>query len=235
MILGLCGQAGSGKSFIADILQKKYNYKSMSFADPLKRICQDTFKFSDMQLWGPSEARNTPDLRYPRPCRGCAGCGYLDDDSQCESCNGAGKTYLTPREALQKLGTEWGRACFENIWVKYTINTAQKLLTNKTGPWLPYSPSKGLGQLPSWTEEISGVVISDVRFQNEIDGIVNAGGKVVRIKRDTTTLKGSAAQHSSEVEQSTIPDSAFNHVLQNVNDLDALTLSIERMMCKLGA
>lgn len=242
MILGLCGQAGSGKSFIADILQERYSYKVISFADPLKRICQDVFKFTNQQLWGPSEFRNIPDKRWPRPCKSCHSNGYFIDDSKeqhsivkCQICDGVGKTYLTPREALQQLGTEWGRSCYENIWVQYAIGLAQTLSSNPVGPWLPYSAQSGLGVLPTWTDKVSGVVISDVRFQNEIDGIMNAGGKVIRIKRDTSTLKCVAVQHSSEVEQASIPDSVFNYVLQNVQDLDALNLSIETMMFKLGA
>jgi hypothetical protein len=63
---------------------------------------------------------------------------------------------FTPREALQKMGTEAGREVFhKDIWVISLLNRA-----------------KG-----------KDVVVTDVRFQNEIKYIQDNGGIVIRVKR----------------------------------------------------
>jgi hypothetical protein len=60
----LFGEAGSGKDTVADILAKSYGSVSVAMADPMKRLCEYVFDFSENQLWGPSERRNAPDFRY---------------------------------------------------------------------------------------------------------------------------------------------------------------------------
>ena len=69
-----------------------------------------------------------------------------------------GMPNLTPRWVLQYWGTEVCRKGFhDNIWIASLEN---KLRTSK-----------------------DNIVISDVRFPNEIKAIHNAGGKVIRVKR----------------------------------------------------
>lgn len=64
---------------------------------------------------------------------------------------------FTPRMALQQLGTEACRGVFhENIWV----HLLEKRIGNQ-----------------------KNVVITDVRFPNEIESIVRMGGHIVRVKR----------------------------------------------------
>ena len=63
---------------------------------------------------------------------------------------------FTPRYALQLMGTEAGRNVFhQDIWVMSLLNRA-----------------KG-----------KDVVVTDVRFKNEIEYIQNNGGRIVRVKR----------------------------------------------------
>lgn len=42
-LIGLVGMKQVGKSTIGNHLQKQYGFKALSFADPLKRICSETF------------------------------------------------------------------------------------------------------------------------------------------------------------------------------------------------
>lgn len=254
MIIGLCGIAGSGKSFIADIIQKKYNYQVIALADPIKRICQDVFGFSYTQLWGPSHERNKPDLRYPRKCKNCNGEGvvlnYTLDEltsySACEICSGSKETHLSPREALQSFGTSAGRECYENIWTEYTIKTAKELMAGKSitfqwldgeetkQVWYDYLPNVGITNSREISQP-SGVLISDVRFYNEMLAIKKNSGKIVKIIRDApSTLNGVLSQHSSETEQSKIPNSEFDAILYNDKDLNVLEKSIEETLFKLS-
>jgi len=353
MIIGITGKAGAGKDTAADVLVERFNFVKVALADPLKRICQEVFDFSDEQLWGPSEKRNEPDQRYQRPrgyiypttpvgalwfpigggrtliseedlevvstrkwcvnkkesgkrtdyvretstslkmhqfllgdapegqvidhingdgldnrrenLRFCThsenhaneqkraggssvfkGVGFdasrqkwsaklmVDGetknlgrfDSEVAAANAYDKAaleafgsharlnsamFLTPRHALQQLGTEFGRGCYDNVWVDYAMRVAKMLMT---GPYI-YHRKHGLQRFDVLTNAMrekfelgtgrvmaaGGVVIPDVRFKNEADAIRQAGGKIWRIIRPGAGLEGDAGKHASEVEQ----------------------------------
>jgi hypothetical protein len=137
MIIGLVGFIGSGKGTVGDILEQKGFIKD-SFAKPLKDACAVMFGWSRELLEGDTEMsrkwREEPD-------------SYWSEKFGRE---------FTPREALQKMGTEAGREVFhKDIWVISLLNRA-----------------KG-----------KDVVVTDVRFQNEIQYIQDNGGIVIRVKR----------------------------------------------------
>jgi hypothetical protein len=168
MIIGITGRAGSGKSTVGDILVKEHGFVCVNLADPLKRICRDVFGFTYEQLWGPSSARNTPDERYPYPW------------------------FLTPRHALQQLGTEWGRRCYENVWIDYALRVAHEILEEGR----EYYPTRGTTVELADTRA-SGVVIADVRFPNEAAAIRAKGGVLWRTHFGEG-LSGGAGHHASE-------------------------------------
>jgi len=60
-IIGVTGQAGSGKDEVAGRLVQKHGFAQLSLADPMKRFGLNVFGFDVIQLWGPSSARNTFD------------------------------------------------------------------------------------------------------------------------------------------------------------------------------
>lgn len=162
-VIALSGLAGSGKNTVAKLL----GGVEISFAEPLKRFCQEVFDFSDAQLYGPSSERNRPDLRYPIRCHGCQTCGFQRDHFI---------GHLTPRQALQTLGTEWGRACYENVWADLGVRRALAV----RGPL---------------------AIITDCRFINEARAVRAAGGEVWRIIRPGAGLEGATGAHPSEAEQ----------------------------------
>jgi len=47
MIIGVAGNAGSGKDTVADHLVKHHGFVKVALADPLKRICREVFDFSE--------------------------------------------------------------------------------------------------------------------------------------------------------------------------------------------
>lgn len=183
VIVGLCGSAGVGKDTTADRLVRKWGFQKLSLADPMKEMVKEIYGFSDYQLWGPSGARNEPDSRYKRP----------------------DGTYLTPREALQTLGTEFGRRCWPDTWISLALKRARRMAQE------------------------THVVIPDVRFSNELDAIQAAGGKVVRLRRSTAVdpLAIGVAGHASEAEQLQIPDSRFDMILNLPEGLDNAAVTVD--------
>lgn len=150
-LIALTGYARSGKNTVASIIREEANtlVNEIAFADPMKDFCREVFGFSEAQLYG--NEREKPDARWTRP----------------------DGTPLTARFALQTLGTEWGRACDPNLWVKAGINRARRLFDS--GATL--------------------VVFTDCRFLNEARAVSEAGGEVWRIRRDVPQLS-----HASERE-----------------------------------
>lgn len=205
MILGISGQAGVGKDTFADELVRSCGFVKIALADPMKRFCAQVFGFSAETLWGPSEKRNE------------------------EHAHLGG---LTARHALQQLGTEWGRSCGEDTWIRYGLRVAKTLLLPTLDgdcPWR-YSPEIGLYQGAEFQPAVRGVVFTDIRFVNELTAIRIAGGTAIRIRRDTARLlDGAAGLHKSEQEQQGIPDSAFDHVLENVGSKESLQLIARRL------
>lgn len=178
MIVGLAGKAGVGKDTAAKVLVEKYGFDLRALADPVKRICRDVFSFTNEQLYGPSERRNREDSRYVR------------EDGQ----------PLTPRYALQRLGTEWGRHCYPDVWVN--------LLLQRYHRKKEYSPSYRL-------------VVPDVRFANEVSVLRNYG-IVVLIRRPQSSLSGEAAAHASETVLDRIPLTDFDAIIDNDGSIEDL-------------
>ena len=210
MILGIMGKAGAGKDTFADLLVKEHGFVKIGLADEMKRWLKRVFDFSDEQLFGPSQARNAPDERYRRP-------GDPENDG----------AFLTPRKALQVLGTEFGRYCYENVWIDLALRTAKavqggQVYTQKRGLVPHHEDFTGLVGTP--------VVIPDVRFQNEFDAIRAVGGVMLRITRPGA----GAMTHISETEQDSIPDHAFDHVYANTGTVDEMRCDILEWMKGLG-
>jgi hypothetical protein len=206
----------------------------VSLADPLKRICKEVFDFSDEQLWGPSEKRNESDPRYQRyPHESIRESIARDIDEEGFSLKPRGPMFLTPRYALQQLGTEWGRNCYDNVWIDYAVRVANTLLNGRLddnpGAGAMYSCRDGL----KWAvmpKKPAGVVIPDVRFKNEVDGLKKAGAVLIRVKRPGAGLEGAAATHASEAEQDGVTDDAFDVILDNSGDLIELHLKVKQVM-----
>lgn len=228
MLIAISGLAGSGKDTLADILCRSYGFVRVSLADPLKRFCQEVYEFTDDQLWGPSESRNAPDPRYLRAP--CPTCGILQDHPR--TCDGPGPTFLSPRYALQTLGTEWGRDCWDITWVHYALRVHDRL---QTGGY-SYTQQEGL-RSSTWVDGSNvrnkmNVVIPDTRFINELVNIHRAGGKVVRIKR--SGVESPAWQHASETEQMTMVDSDFDAIVSNDGSLEDLEVRAQELIDKFG-
>jgi hypothetical protein len=217
-LVGINAQAGSGKSTLAESLAKMHNFAIISLADPFKRFAQEVYGFTRDQLWGPSDMRNAPDKRYPRPCTVCLGAGREErlhlSSPPCFVCNGDGVTYLTPREALQKIGTEWGRYNYLNTWVNMLFRDVTQL---ESGGCY-YEPWTGVHRRDSSTlARYAGYIVPDLRHLNEITAVRDHGGRLVRLKGSFVPIPAQFGQHASEQDQLEIPDDMFDIVFDKTD------------------
>ncbi len=134
-IIGIIGAIGSGKDTIADFLIAEHGFKKLSFARRVKDAAAAVFGWDRELLEGAT--------RESREWR-----------EQVDPFWG-----LSPREALQKIGTEMFRQHIrDDIWIK----GVEKDLAAEGG---------------------QSFVITDCRFQNEIDTIRRAGGRLIYVER----------------------------------------------------
>jgi hypothetical protein len=144
-IVGVAGYAKSGKSTVADYLIRDGGFRRLKFADGLKDMLR-AMGLDEAQIEG--DQKETP------------------ADILC------GKT---PRQAMQSLGTEWGRKCMgDDLWVN--------LWQERVRRWLALHP-------------MNRVVVDDVRFPNELQRVLKMGGTVLRIDRPGVAPTNS---HASE-------------------------------------
>lgn len=198
-VVAFCGFKGSGKDTAADHLVEEYGYTKISLAYPLKAACKSIFDFSDEALWGASQFREEPDSRYvfagKNPVDGTPLTKVARDVHHYWLRESDGEwfpQFVSPRVALQTLGTEWGRRLYENIWLDACLNHIRRTGNDKH-------------------------TISDVRFRNELDGVRSAGGVVVRLLRGERQ-----SSHPSELEMESIPLEDFNFVVANTGTKEYL-------------
>jgi hypothetical protein len=216
----ICGNAGSGKDTLASYMVKRgkqlgQNIGTIAQAAPLKDFGKTVFGFSDEQLYGPSQCRNGHDPRYDTDTAWNVAYGRMVANPQFATlfCTGAllisetemraklsdwftyycskFKGCVTPRNMLQQLGTEFGRALGEDIWSNIAIATAMKMLKN----------------------DCSMVIITDGRFRNEVLNVKKWGGTAVHICDINATEQASG--HRSEVELASIPSSWYDVLVRN--------------------
>lgn len=104
----------------------------------------------------------------------------------------------SPRQMLQSLGTEWGRDTIHpEIWIRITLERIRNELAAGRG-----------------------VVITDVRFDNEAQAVIDAGGEVWRVDRPGwRCLSEDAAKHQSEAG---VSDHLIARTIDNSGSLDEL-------------
>jgi len=172
--LVLCGVAGSGKDTVAEYLKQHYGFHVESFAAPLKQMAKLAFpEFKDEHLYGSSSQRAHEYRQYP-----------LNPESPYYH---ETRKFISPRLALQTLGTDWGRGLNDRIWIEGAF-ARLKLASAQFG------------------------VISDGRFANEVLLSRSRGALAVRLTRG---LNASADPHPSEAEMRSMVDHSFDYVLKN--------------------
>lgn len=157
MLIGLCGAAGCGKSTVSKHLYEKYRFFDFALADPIYDMVAALTGLTKDTL----KQRDVKEARLE----------WLG---------------LSPRELLQRIGTEFGRRVIDDgVWIRH--------LMRRIDATAAAVDRMSLGGTKSH------FVISDVRFDNEAEAIMGRGGEVWRVVRDSEScLAAGAAQHESE-------------------------------------
>ncbi|WP_336810953.1 hypothetical protein [Bosea sp. MMO-172] len=182
--IGFCGPIGAGKSEAAKRLVSRWRFSRVRFAEPLKAMLA-ALGLTEAQLDGASKEEPAALL-----------CGR------------------TPRQAMQWLGTEWGRNLIaDDFWIaawRAAVERVQPRFTCHGG----FAP-------------LRLIVADDVRFANEAKAIRDRGGLVVRIERPgagTTTGAGHASERADFV-----PD----RIIRNRGSLAELQAQIDALAMEL--
>ena len=172
-MIGITGRARSGKDTLADYLVKEYGFTRYAFADPMKDCLAQIPGWDHRHMHGDLKDQVDP---------------YYN---------------VTPRQAMQRFGTE----CFRTLNPDFWLKVAERLL----------APDN---EIP--------VVISDVRFENEAQ-FVRRRGLLIHLRRPQAQAD---AQHQSEQGVFRIADDVLiennGTVNQLYEDVDRLMIEIKR-------
>ncbi|UTC28350.1 deoxynucleotide monophosphate kinase [Brevundimonas phage vB_BpoS-Gurke] len=148
-LVAITGKRGHGKSTLAEVLTRR-GYAHVNFADPLREACTTVYGVSMKEMLDPV-LKETPLQRYP---------------------------YKSPRELMQRIGTEMFRAYLDDTWVEAFRRSADAAI--QAGA--------------------PGVVCSDCRFVNEASMIRAMGGRIIKVVDPRRTRNDLYSQHQSEIE-----------------------------------
>lgn len=146
LLIGLHGLAGSGKDTVASHLQGQNSaFYRYAFAEPIRAGLKAMLRISPLMFNHPHKERTLPDIN------------------------------LSPRQLMQSLGTEWGRACVNpDLWI---------ILADQI-------------RIEAWSRR-QPLVITDVRFENEAHW-VRTHGYLWHISRPNNPRHSIHADHTSE-------------------------------------
>ena len=148
-LIGVHGPLESGKDTVAKTVVETFPglYKQYAFAWPIKEACKIIFAFTDEDM----NDRQMKERIHP----------YWG---------------ITPRKAMQLLGTEYGRDLInKDLWVM-----------------------RGESEIKKNADEDKGTIISDVRFENEANIIRSRGGIIIHIVRPDLDKTKENYKHASE-------------------------------------
>lgn len=114
---------------------------------------------------------------------------------------------LSYRDVLLKIGENTKKSFGEDIWVNTIFHRIKRF------------KSKNPNHL---------IIISDVRFRNELEACKKEGFLLVRIKRDNVN-RTNKENHVSEVDLNGIPDEEFSVIIENSSGIDNLNLQAQAL------
>jgi hypothetical protein len=174
-LIGVCGPASSGKDTLSDYIVTQYGGCKYAFADPLKKAAKILFNLTYDQLHGSKKEE-------------------IDE-----------RWNLSPRQILQRLGTEGCRDIFsDTIFITRMLQDFESYRHLQDGYF----------------------VVSDVRFENERNAIRDNGGTVIHIYRENIT-----PANAHVTEQRLVPsDDEF--VISNNGSINDMIEAVSKIIAK---
>jgi hypothetical protein len=121
---------------------------------------------------------------------------------------------LTPRDILQKLGTEFGRDMIHpDVWINSLFADYHSGIKMSD-----YIESK-------W-------IITDLRFPNELQRIKNLGGICIRVNRKSNILPCVAHEYQHPSETSLDNNEGFNYIINNNGTIEELIEKVKEILIK---
>ena len=208
LIIGLAGQAGSGKSAVAEYLVQRYGFLRFSFSDALYAEVAAAFGLPDESLLRDRETKEmaTPALSI-QTCADSHFRALIAGFCQRHGLD-PGVTTFSPRWVLQHWGTEYRRAQDPNYWVKQTNGWIWEITSAAPYPELrPYL-----------------FVNDSVRFENERQWVHALGGSIWHLSRET------AKPVSSHESENPLPVWANEREIFNNHTLDYLHKGVDQLL-----
>ena len=179
----LAGPMRSGKDTVAQILEDDYGYVVVGLADALKRDTAWLFDFDDRAFWGTFEEKAAP-LAEPLDEGAIYAVATSDTyfskwahlwidrfhervpfprvSEQLRAALLPVAPITTPRVLLQRMGTEFGRALWEDVWVEEVARTQAKIAEGRV-----YFRRDGVLSHLRTRRSPAPIVVPDVRFLSE--------------------------------------------------------------------
>lgn len=172
MILGICGKKKHGKDKFASMLAESMpSLRRVSFAKRLKEICIAVYGLNEAQV----NDEIGKEMILSVPIALDDGIYGLREQTGRKDIELHGLVATTPRQVLQFIGTDYVREAVPSYWLDIV--------------------DRQFHDAPEGTD----FAVTDVRFPNEAELIRARGGKIVRILRIASEVKGGdKAEHSSE-------------------------------------
>ena len=202
MIIGISGKAGSGKNTICDMIIyllycEKYNIEPT--IKHFKESIEESYKLERGTGWSIMSFANRL-----KECVSSLSDYEIDlNEEQGKNSlvswleiNGRHPSY---RELLQWFGTTIRQSVCDDFWIQALFSTIR---------------------------EDENILISDVRFKNEVESIKNRNGVVIRVNRNNS----GAGNHISEID---LDDYPFDHIIDNNGSLEDLLFKVKHLLIEL--
>lgn len=151
---------------------------------------------------------------------------------------------LTPRLLLQLLGTECGRQIIHsNIWVNALMSEYKPAILENIhipgdyigrcltcdSPFQGAKRSTTCENCESRVETYPNWIITDMRFPNEMESVVEKQGVTIRVKRNQIRLGNFQLEHASET---SLDNETFDYEIDNNGTMEELVKNIKQILIK---
>lgn len=197
-IVGIAGKKRHGKDTVGEILaQEEFGFHRTAFALMVKVVAMDLFWLSyDQCFGGPGIDREEIDPRWG----------------------------LSPRQILQRIGTEMGRNTHPDVWVRNTLRLIEQAYEGESAVNLHLPRERTFLRVKYAPGKADRWAVTDVRFVNEARGIREAGGVIVKVVRPG--LEDSGDTHASETSVDLVEE---DYLIVNDGTLEDLKTKISRL------